>query len=279
MSNGLIQNITEFYLSSEGDVLEVVGTSEFYPQNNYANLIYVNLEDGVTQNSTTFVNFTGDKKYAYTTHWFFLSYEKEVQYTINGETEPRSFSRFYISIPKIVLRNDEDGPVRKYLTFLQRYGTNYLRTFTDLTDLQTFYNLSGVGTEIDPDTGELYTSLGEQYSTDLSVAYVINEQSFYQVQYNSSESIYEWVAVEDIRQYLSAKQYGIGEIYVQKGYSNPDDVPTVDVTTTAYLMQLIQNIEQRIAINILRDNNKTFLSDDEPEEMIEGDIWFDIDNS
>ena len=275
MPNGIIQNITEFYLSSEGDVLEIVGTSEFYPQNNYANLIYVNIEDGITQSSTTFVNFTGDKKYAYTSHWFLLSYDKEIQYTVNGELEPRSFSRFYIGIPKIVLRNDEDGPVRKYLTFLQRYGTNYLRTFTYIEDLENQYNLASVGTEIDPDTGELYTSLGEQFATELNVAYVINEQSFYQVTYNLQTTEYEWTTVTDVKQYLSAKQYGIGEIYVQKGYSNPADVPTVDVTTTAYLMQIIQDLQQKVAINIDRDNNKTFLSETEPEDMIDGDIWFD----
>ena len=277
MSNGIIQNITEFYLSSEGDVLEIVGTSEFYPQNNYANLIYVNIEDGITQSSTTFVNFTGDKKNAYTSHWFLLSYDKEIQYTVNGELEPRSFSRFYIGIPKIVLRNDEDGPVRKYLTFLQRYGTNYLRTFTYIEDLENQYNLASVGTEIDPDTGELYTSLGEQFATELNVAYVINEQSFYQVTYNSQTTEYEWTKVTDIKQYLSAKQFGIGEIYVQKGYSNPADVPTVDVTTTAYLMQIIQDLQQMIRVNIDRDNNKTFLGEEQPDAMIEGDLWFDID--
>ena len=40
-------------------------------------------------------------------------------------------------------------------------------------------------------------------------------------------------------------------------------------------MQIIQDLQQKVAINIDRDNNKTFLSETEPEDMIDGDIWLD----
>lgn len=64
----LIPNVTEFYISSEGNILETKGSSLFYAQNNYANLIIINLEDGVSENSSTFINFTPNKRTAYTSH-------------------------------------------------------------------------------------------------------------------------------------------------------------------------------------------------------------------
>lgn len=240
-SNTLIQNITEFYVASNGSLLQIEGNQDFYPQSNYANTLYIYLEDGAGLNSATFINFTPTKLRSYTSHWFFMSYEGIYQKVIDGEQNARSFARYSIRVPNIVLQNNNKNEIiENQITFLQRYGSEFLGAFDDLTALQSEYDLTGDATI------EGYTSLGEQYDGELNVVYVISTNKFYQVDYNSGTTAYEWVEVATISQYLSSKQYSVGTIFIQKGFGNAIGTQTIDTTTSQYIMQVIQDLQQQI---------------------------------
>lgn len=240
-SNTLIQNITEFYVSSNGSILQIEGNQDFYPQSNYANTLYIYLEDGAGLNSATFINFTPTKLRSYTSHWFFMSYEGIYQKVIDGEQNARSFAKYAIRVPNIVLQNNNKNEIiENQITFLQRYGSEFLGAFDDLTSLQSEYDLTSDAT-IDG-----YTSLGEQYDGELNVVYVIATNKFYQVDYNSGTTSYEWVEVSTISQYLSSKQYSVGTIFIQKGFGNAIGTQTIEATTSQYIMQVIQDLQQQL---------------------------------
>ena len=240
-SNTLIQNITEFYVASNGSILQIEGNQDFYPQSNYANTLYIYLEDGVGPNSSTFINFTPTKLRSYTSHWFFMSYDGIVQKVIDGEQTTRSFAKYSIRVPNIVLQNNNKNEIiENQITFLQRYGSEFLGAFDDLTSLQSEYDLTGDATIVG------YTSLGDQYDGELNVVYVIDTNKFYQVDYNNVTEIYEWVEVATISQYLSSKQYSVGTIFIQKGFGNAIGTQTIDTTTSQYIMQVIQDLQQQL---------------------------------
>lgn len=231
-SNTLIQNITEFYVATNGSILQIEGNQDFYPQSNYANTLYIYLEDGGGVSSATFINFTPATLRAYTSHWFYMSYEGVFQKLIDGEQSPRSFARYSIRIPNIILQNNNKNDIiTNQITFLQRYGSEFLGGFATLTALNNEYDLSVVG---------------EAYDEDLKVAYVIDTNKFYQVDYNNVTEVYEWVEVATISQYLNSKQYSVGDIFIQKGFGNAIGTQTIDSTTSAYIMQIISDLQQTI---------------------------------
>ena len=237
----IILNTTEVYVASNGSILETSGNSIFHAQSNYANLYLLYLEDGVSEGSSTFINFTPDNRTAYTSHWFFMKYQGIVSKTITGETEQRSFACFAITIPKIVLQNNNKHQnTRNEVTYIQRYGSKYLGFFADKTTLDTEWDLTAQAT-IDG-----YDSLGEQFATELNVAYVTDEEDkgYYQVVLD--ETTYVWQLTENIAQYLDEKQYNIGEIFVQKGFSNPSG--SIPITTTAhdFFMTILNDLTQDV---------------------------------
>ena len=266
MGNTLIPNVTEYTFASDGTLLSTEGNSMFYPLNNYANLILVNIEDGATQNSLSKINFKIlNERQSFTSHWFYMSYQQIVEKEINNET--RYFSQYAIRVPNIVLSNNSKTEVKQsQVTVVQRYGSEFLGVYSTYADLQSAYNLTAVGTAIDESTCSCsvsgyfteyaceqnsgtwscsnYATLGEQFDGELNVAYVIETQSFYQVDYNSGTSQYEWVAVDSISQYLQEKQYTIGTINIQKGNASDFGNAPISETTSAYVMQVVQALQQ-----------------------------------
>src|SRR5690606_17326618 len=144
-------------------------------QNNYANLILVNLEDGVGYDSTTFINFTPQTKSAYTSHWSYMSYQGLTEHEVNGEI--RRFAQYAIRVPRVVLQNsNKNGFTVNDVVVKQTYGTNFIGQFATLAELNSEY----------PPT--------EALDDDNSVAYVISalnsvQRGFYQVELDGT---YGW---------------------------------------------------------------------------------------
>ena len=143
-NSSLIPNITEIYYGSNGQVLQQDGNGLFHAQNNYSNLLYVYIEDGNGENTTTLINFSPKKfqstiKPAFTSHWFFMSYRGIVQQTIEGEDSPRSFAQFAIVIPNTVLRYNSLSLTQNTVTVIQRYGESFLGVYSVVADLNNSY--------------------------------------------------------------------------------------------------------------------------------------------
>ncbi|NCC41689.1 MAG: hypothetical protein EOM21_20195, partial [Gammaproteobacteria bacterium] len=229
IDTSLVANVTEYYFSTTGTQLSKTGNGIFYAQNDYANLIVVNIEDGIHNNGTTFINFKPSGKTPYVSHWFYMRPQGTVEKEFNGVV--RSFYRFAVRVPTIVLQNNnKDTAIANQITIQQRYGSAFLGNFATLVDLETDY----------PAT--------ETLDNNLSVAYVIEPSNvgFYQVEYNTGTSTYEWVLVETVSQFLQRKQFAVDTITVQPGFANELDVTPIDVETSAYVMQVISEVEQDI---------------------------------
>ena len=76
------------------------------------------------------------------------------------------------------------------------------------------------------------------------------------------QGVYEWADVDDSIDLLSQeKQYSVGEIYVQKGYSNPLGVAPVTVTNTEYIMSILAQMQIKYnTLDEALDNHVTDLN-------------------
>ena len=53
-----VLNVTEILKRSDGTEVKISGDSKFYAQNNYANLILLDIEDGGSLEACALINFT-----------------------------------------------------------------------------------------------------------------------------------------------------------------------------------------------------------------------------
>lgn len=220
----VVANLSVFtYLSNGSIIAPPTGTSNFYALNNYSNVIFFDIEDGGSEDSILLANFTPENKnITYTSHWFYMNPIGFIEKVVNNEESPRTFYRYSIQVPPQVLSNNKPNTnIKNELTVIQRFGFNY-KGFVDSVeelpnaDLETRYN-------------------------EKETYYVLNE-GFYQVIDNAG--VYEWADVDDSIDLLSmVKQYSVGEIYVQKGYSNPLGVAPVTVTNTEYIMSILAQMQ------------------------------------
>ncbi|MCK9320032.1 hypothetical protein, partial [Methanoculleus sp.] len=231
-----ILNVTELWVASTGEILDQSGTSQFHAQNNYANLILVNLEDGVGYDSTTLINFTPQTKSAYTSHWFYMSYQGLVEHEVGGEV--RNFAQYAIRVPRVVLQNsNKNGITVNDVVVKQTYGTNFIGQFATFAELNSEY----------PPT--------EALDDDDSIAYVISplnsvQRGFYQVELDGT---YGWTLMDNVALALESKQYNQFQIQVQAGSANPNDVVSVSAENVTVIMGILNNLQidiDRIDANI-----------------------------
>ncbi|NCA80422.1 MAG: hypothetical protein EOM76_09620, partial [Sphingobacteriia bacterium] len=218
-----ILNVTELWVASTGEILDQSGTSQFHAQNNYANLILVNLEDGVGYDSTTLINFTPQTKSAYTSHWFYMSYQGLVEHEVGGEV--RNFAQYAIRVPRVVLQNsNKNGFTVNDVVVKQTYGTNFIGQFATLSELNSE----------NPPT--------EALDDDNSVAYVISDadKGFYQVELDGT---YVWSLMDNVALALESKQYNQFQIQVQAGSANPNDVVSVSAENVTVIMGILNNLQ------------------------------------
>ena len=200
-SNAIKKELNLYY-SSSGTLLNKTGDLEANANDRETFNVNVYLEDGVTSNSTTLINFTPEERNTFTTHWFTMFYRGLVDFIVNNEEQPRTFAKFTMTIDSIVLLM-KDGKINftHNLTVIQRYGNTHLGNFATLSELIT----------TNPPTQAL--------DEDLSVAFVYSgetEVGFYQVEENGA--IYQWVKKNDILYNLSTKQYNIANTVSWKGF-------------------------------------------------------------
>ena len=68
-----IPNIYELFYDKQGNLLSSPDVISFKAQDNYANVLLINLEDGIEDNDLVLINFTPKNAVInYTTHWFYV---------------------------------------------------------------------------------------------------------------------------------------------------------------------------------------------------------------
>ena len=234
----IIQNITEYYVLSNGDVIKPSGITKFHAQSNRANVIIVYLQDGVGFNSTTLINFTPKERSTYTSHWFYMTPTNNVvEKQIPTTNEVITFSEFKILVPKIVLQSQNGNQKEIFMTLVQRYGERHLGTYESLTSIG-------------------FPQASDEIRTSRGVVYVIDEQSFYQVELDNGINV--WVPVNKIKSLLTTKQYDLFNAFVQAGFSN-DKPTTLDKEVINHFMQELNDTQTRLneLENALEELEKT----------------------
>lgn len=220
-----IPNVYELFYDKNGDLLQSPDTISFKAQDNYANLLVINLEDGIEDDSILLINFTPKNAVInYTTHWFYvrpLMNVKEV--IIEGENEPRVFTSYIYEVPRIVLNNfSKKTTIENEITIAKRYGIHSVGVFNTYIDLINEY----------PANEELYENNG--------FAYILNDdlgnlKGYYQVE-QVSNGVYNWTLRENVMNFgLEQKQYEVKNSFTERGYENIDNVPTVEGTVVEAL--------------------------------------------
>ena len=234
-----VLNVTEILKRSDGTEVKISGDSKFYAQNNYANLILLDIEDGGSLEACALINFTQQTRQSFTSHNFFMKPVGIVTRVVNDEVI--NAYQYAIQVPKLVLQNNTKGVIETDLTVTVSFGANYKGYFPNLTNL----NVSLPPTE--------------QLQNDLSIAYVVELEQFLQVQYNPTTSVYEWVEVDYVDMFLTQKQYSLSSIYIQPGYSSPQGIAPVSVSNTQVIMNILNDLE--VLYNSLEEGLSSHITD------------------
>lgn len=246
-----IPNISEIFYNKDGNVYDSIGTFKFKSLSNYQNLLLIHLEDGYVEDEVMLINFTPKNNFmSYTTHWFQLTpildeNEQQIRtYIKDGDDpqEPKYFYTYGISLPKIVLQNNnEKVDVVNTITIIKRFGVRNLGFYDKLDNFKDYINNTLLVEE---------EKTLEDLMEEKAFAYIYGENEeenngFYQVEF--VDSSFEWVLKTDLANYHDAQlQYSQYDIYVQRGYSNPQGVPSISYTTTQMVMQTLSSIQNQL---------------------------------
>lgn len=235
-----IPNIYELFYDKQGNLLSSPDVISFKAQDNYANVLLINLEDGIEDNDLVLINFTPKNAVIdYTTHWFYVRPLKKIrEYIIEGENAPRTFSTYLYEVPRIVLNNYvKNTTVENEITIIKRYGLNNLGVFNNYSDL----------TLDNPATKELYDTNAFAYVlNDQTIGSVLHKSGYYQV-IEVSNGVYEWTIRENVMNYgLEQKQYEVKTAFTEAGYVNVDNVPNVEGTVVEALWRDLTSVINNI---------------------------------
>lgn len=232
-----IPNVYELFYDKQGDLLQSPDTISFKAQDNYANLLVINLEDGIEDDSILLINFTPNNAVVnYTSHWFYVRPSKNIrEYTIMGESIIRVFTSYVFEIPRLVLNNfSNNTTVENQMSIAKRYGIQSVGAFNTFTELVS----------VIPPTKELFENN--------AFAYVLNEdlfgnpQGYYQV-IQEDMNVYNWVIRDNVMNFgLEQKQYEVKTAFIEKGYANVQNVPTVEGTVVEALWRDLSVLFNRV---------------------------------
>ena len=227
MSNGVIKgNVGELYVLSNGLIKDQSGLSNFHPNSN-TNLLIINIEDGGGENTMAQINFAPETRKNWSSVWFPLFFRGFYSKKISNESRERTFAQYVIPVPDIVLAMNLNNatvlPMK--ITFRQIGGIDLVGIYNSLDDLLNEK----------PATEEL--------SDNLSVVYVYQGSlsGFYQVFYNDTSSIYEWVRVDRPTSYLDIKHYNMGNIKVQGGFGSHKNIAPLNDAQYELIWQELSN--------------------------------------
>lgn len=231
-----IPNIYELFYDKQGNLLSSPDVISFKAQDNYANVLLINLEDGIEDNELVLINFTPKNAVInYTTHWFYVRPLKKIrEYIIEGENAPRTFSTYLYEVPRIVLNNYvRNTTVENEITIVKRYGLNNLGVFNNYSDLNNEHQANI----------EMFNSNGFAYVlNDEYIGSVLHKRGYYQV-IEVSNNVYGWSLRSNIMNYgLEQKQYEVKTAITEAGYANVDNVPNVEGTVVEALWRDLTSV-------------------------------------
>jgi hypothetical protein len=232
-TNVILDNIGKVYFLKTGVYRDQVGLDNNHPLSSVSALL-IHIEDGVPQNVMV-ANYAPSKMASWASHDFPLWYRGEVNYTIQGESAPRTFAQYFTYVPSILLAMNKNSvtDMTVQVTITQNTGANLLGGFADLTALNTEY----------PPT--------EKLSDDVATAYVYDSgtKGFYRVAWDGV-SAWEWTLITQalVTYGVQSKQYNVLPIKVQRGYapsqaplSVSDEVIRLIYQEIAYINAVIAN--------------------------------------
>lgn len=240
-TNVILDNVGKVYFLKSGVYRDPVGLDNNHPLSSVSAML-IHIEDGVPQNVMV-ANYAPSKMASWASHDFPLWYRGQVEYTIAGESAPRTFAQYFTYVPSILVAMNKNGAsiMDVNVTITQNTGANLLGGFADLTALNAEF----------PPTEEL--------SDDVATAYVYDSgtKGFYRVVWNTGTSAWEWTLITQalVNYGVQTKQYNVLPIKVQRGYA-PNQTPlTVSDEVIRLIYQEIAYINAVIA-------NHTELIDD-----------------
>lgn len=234
----MIKNGAIFWVDEQGSITkETFGSPYFYPVNNYSNLLFINIKDGIKENTTLMVNFEiSGERTILTSHWLPMFFNGLVE-KVESDGTLGQYASYFLQVPNTVLnQSSKDNLKTININTCLYYGENIIlksngMQYNTLNELNQFVTPT------------------EQLSLNYSTAYVIEEQQFFQVKLNIDNNNYEWVGVgQQPLMYIETKGYGDMSITLGKGMINPNPLP-ISNTIVAFLMQQYNNIMQRLITN------------------------------
>jgi hypothetical protein len=245
-TNVILDNVGKVYFLKTGVYRDPVGLDNNHPLSSVSAML-IHIEDGVPQN-VMLANYAPSKMASWASHDFPLWYRGQVEYTIAGESAPRTFAQYFTYVPSILVAMNKNGAsiMDVNVTITQNTGANLLGGFADLTALNAEF----------PPTEEL--------SDDVATAYVYDSgtKGFYRVAWNGV-SAWEWVLISTalVTYGVQTKQYNVLPIKVQRGYAPSQTPLTVSDEVVRLIYQEIAYINAVIA-------NHTELIDDLNTDII-----------
>ena len=158
-----------------------------------------------------------------------------VEYIVPSESEPRTFAKFTITVPSIVLLI-KGGKVQfeQRITIVQRYGNTHLGNFATVTDLNVAYPPS------------------ETLDDNNDVAFVYSNESGETAQVGFYRLLSMTVQITlglKKKLYFTNKAIQRFRIYGECWYGNPSGVPTISESVIYQLMQELSY--QSVKIDLL----------------------------
>lgn len=223
--------ISDIYYNKDGSIYDVKGSFKFKALSNRSNVLFIHLEDGYVDNEILLINFTpNNANRIYTTHWFRLTPLGLNEYKKEGDNRVVSFYTYSIEIPEIILNNqNKTSDVTNIITLIKRYGVTNLGYFDEISELP-------------PATKELKRTN--------AFAVVLREvdaelNGIYQVTYEDGNFVWE-LRNETASYGGTQKQYATKDIYVQKGYQNPQGMAPISTVITQLVMQSLSSVEAHL---------------------------------
>lgn len=269
INNALKSPKARVFLLNDKSVRDGEGLNKFNAYDNVG-ILDVYIEDGDNKNIVS-LNYSPSIRTDWSSHEFPLFFVDYVNYTLEGETIPRSFAQFrtFVPYPISSLNINGKSAMQVGVTVTQVAGTTVLGAFENLETLKTEY----------PASEELYENEVVAFVLDLE------EIGYYMVKYDNTISNYVWYKNEsgEYLGYIYQKQYNQFDIFIQPGGANPKPITKISDLEYRMIWQqlniingLCANLQSQIDDNLedfLDLKNKVFYKDG--SEKATGD--FDLD--
>ena len=231
-TNVILNNVGSVYFLKTGVYRDSVGLDNNHPLSSVSALL-IHIEDGVPQN-IMLANYAPSKLASWASHDFPLWYRGQVEYTISGESSPRTFAQYFTYVPSILVAMNKNGAtiMDVNVTITQNTGANLLGGFADLATLNNEYAPT------------------EELSDSVATAYVFDsvEKGFYNVTWNGV-SAWVWTKVDQslVAYGVQTKQYNVLPIKVQRGYATNQTPLSVSDEVIRLIYQEIAYVNAEIA--------------------------------